>query len=500
MQSLSASLAITGAFYLASVIVLAITQAALGSPLFFACAGGATIAYLAMLRRIWSQDNATGRTLGAAFVLALAFRLPLVGSPVGPDSDMVRYLWDGRVQTLGYSPYAAVPADPALEPLQTPETRLMPSRRQPTPYPPGAQLFFRLVVSIHDSTRAMKIALVVCDVLTIVVLWRWLAFTGRREWRALAYAWNPLVIFEIAHSGHIDALGALWITASAYWLARRRTALASIAFVLAVTTKLLPIVLAPLYWRRIRRRDALAGAALFALLYLTFTRGGTLPLGAVPNVVAHIRFNGPLFRTIAALAGPGSAALCAVGAGLLIAAWSRHRLDMSDGGAWVWPMAVALACAPVIYPWYLLYLTPFLFTVSALPVLAWTITVIPSYIVWDIARHGGRWAVPRVVMVMEYALPLGIAALLSVRTRRSFRTPNPAEPRTASNLPNPVEQNRVEPNPVEPNPVEPVEPNPAEPNPVEPNPVEPNPVEPNPVEPNPVEPVEPNPAEPRRTP
>ena len=45
---------------------------------------------------------------------------------------------------------------------------------------------------------------------------------------------------------------ALWITASAYWLARRRTALASIAFVLAVTAKLLPIVLAPLFLGRVR--------------------------------------------------------------------------------------------------------------------------------------------------------------------------------------------------------------------------------------------------------
>ena len=96
------------------------------------------------------------------------------------------------------------------------------------------------------------------------MLWRWLVVTGRSEWLALAYAWNPLVVLEIAHSGHIDALGALWIAASAYWLTRRRTALASIAFVLAVTTKLLPIVLLPLFWSRIRLRDALAGAALFA--------------------------------------------------------------------------------------------------------------------------------------------------------------------------------------------------------------------------------------------
>ena len=54
----------------------------------------------------------------------------------------------------------------------------------------------------------MKIALVVCDLLTIAVLLAWLRDTGRSPWLSLVYAWNPLVILEVAHSGHIDALGS----------------------------------------------------------------------------------------------------------------------------------------------------------------------------------------------------------------------------------------------------------------------------------------------------
>jgi len=319
----------------------------------------------------------------------------------------------------------------------TAETRRMPSLRTPTPYPPGAQLFFRLVVSIHDSTRAMKAALLVCDLLTIIVLWRWLAFTGRCEWLALAYAWNPLVVLEIAHSGHMDAVGALWITASAYWLARRRTALASIAFVLAVAIKLLPIVLLPLYWRRVRARDGLLGCALFAVLCLMFTRGGALPLGAVPNVVAYIRFNGPVFKFIAELSNPQVAALIAVALGMLAAGWARWRLDAGDPAAWAWPMAIALACAPVIYPWYLLYLTPFLFGVATLPLTAWSFTVMATYVLWHLKRHGGHWVVPGSVVLVEYVVPLAaVAALLWRRTdlaRRAADSPVEAG-RAARNL------------------------------------------------------------------
>ncbi len=254
-------LAAAGAAYLAAIVVLVATKAPLGSAIFFAAVATGTIAYGAVLVRVWSEPRAPRRLLLAAFAVAVVLRVPMAVAPVGSDSDMVRYQWDGRVQLLGYSPYAVLPADPAMAHTHTDQTMRMPSRRDRTPYPPAAQLFFRLVVMISDSTLAMKLALVACDLLTIVVLWRWLAATGRSEWLTLAYAWNPLVVFEIAHSGHIDALAALWIVAAAFWLARRRTQLATIAFVLAIATKLVPIVPAPILLGRVRKRDALHGGA-----------------------------------------------------------------------------------------------------------------------------------------------------------------------------------------------------------------------------------------------
>ncbi len=423
------SLAASGALYLAATIVLAVTQAPLGSTLFFVCASAATIAYVALLGRMWNERTTPQRFGAVVLLLALAIRAPLAIPRVGSDSDMVRYLWDGRVQTLGYSPYRVLPSDPAMAPTHTDETRRMPSLRSPTPYPPAAQLFFRLVVSIHDSTRTMKLALVACDILTMVVLWRWLAVTGRPEWLVVTYAFNPLVVLEIAHSGHLDALGALWIVVSAYWLARGRTALASIAYVLAIATKLLPIVLLPLFWKRIRLRDAVGAAALLALLYLGYTRDGVLPFGAVPSVVAHIRFNGPLFRFFAGVGTPTIAALGAVGLGMVVAAWTRWRLDQNEPAAWAWPMASALAAAPVVYPWYLLYFTPFLFSVRTLPLAVWTITVIPTYIVWELAQHGARWVVPPIVVGLEYGMVVATTAILwwwhEVRTQQQPRRSQP---------------------------------------------------------------------------
>jgi hypothetical protein len=412
--SLSRLIATAGAAYLLAIVVLVASKAPLGSAIFFAAAAVGTLAYGTVVARVWREPRVTRRMLYTSFALAVALRIPMAFAPVGSDSDMVRYVWDGRVQLLGYSPYNVLPADPSMVHTHTEQTARMPSRRDRTPYPPAAQLFFRLVVSISDSVLAMKLALVVCDLLTMVVLWRWLAATGRSEWLTLTYAWNPLVVLEIAHSGHIDALGALWIVAAAFWLARGRSRLASIAFVLAIATKLVPVVLAPLFIGRVRKRDVFIGVLCLVALYLPFVSGADVPLGAVPNVVDRIRFNGPIFAAVASVTFPRFAAGLALAAGLLVAAWARWRLSPTAPAAWAWPMAAAIVCAPVIYPWYLLYLTPFLFSIATLPLMAWTVSAISVYEVWDLSRQGARWITPGWVMLFEFGVLVAVTAAVAI--------------------------------------------------------------------------------------
>jgi hypothetical protein len=418
-----------GAAVVAALAALAITEAPLGTPLFFALAAVPAVVYGLLLRRLFTAPPAEAdRLLRIALLLAIAFRVPPALAPVGADNDMVRYMYDGRLQRLGVNPFIVLPADPEFAWTHSDLTRRMssPSLHAHTPYPAAAQLFFRLVVTVRETPRAMKFALVICDLLTIWVLVTWLRQTNRTPWLALAYAWNPLVILEVAHSGHIDALGALWIAIAAWMLTTGRTMRAAVAFVIAIASKLLPIVLVPLLWKRIRVRDAAAGALVWVLLYLPFRSAGAMPLGAVPNVVAFIRFNGPLFKGLLLLVSPQGAAAIAVMAGFGLAAWMRFTRPADDPAAWAWPMAVSLAAAPVIYPWYLLYFTPFLFTPATLPLVAWTYTALPVYIVWYLSALGHRWIVPTLVLWIEFGTILAVLAIQLISSVRRRLPPRSA--------------------------------------------------------------------------
>jgi hypothetical protein len=422
---LTLPLALSGAVLSAASTTLALTEARLGSPLFLTLAGVMAAAQLAGILVVRTRP-APRALLLVAFGFAIVARVPLLLVPVSYDSDMVRYIWDGRVQRFGYNPYAVVPSDPALVHTHTADSLVMPSRHDRTPYPPAAQLFFRGTVTLGESPYVMKSALLAADLLTMVLVWRWLRLTGRNELLVLAYGWSPLVILESVQSAHLDALAAFWTMASAYSLSRKRTALASVAFTLAVATKLLPVVLAPLFLGRVRRRDIALGGGLFAMLYLWFTTASTIPIGNVPSVVQGVRFNGPIFLALRSLIWPAGAAAVALAAGFSVAIWARRRLRETDPAAWAWPVAAALVCAPVIYPWYMLPMTPFLLTRATLPLSVWSVTVLPVYVVWERVRTGARWRVPTEILAAEYGIVLLVAAMVLYSSLRPL-----TEPRTA---------------------------------------------------------------------
>ena len=167
----------------------------------------------------------------------------------------------------------------------------------------------------------------------------------------LAYAWNPLLAIEVAGSGHIDIVGALLLVISVAALARSWRTIAALAFGLAIAVKFLPIVLLPLYWKRVRIRDAALATAVLGLLYAPFLTHGRIPLGSLGTYVQTFRFNGPVFAALDRVAPPQWLVGLAVLVGFMIAIWFRSaasgvvsgRLCLADGSiSFVRPRRVPL--------------------------------------------------------------------------------------------------------------------------------------------------------------
>jgi len=389
-----------------------------GGPHFIASLTVAGIMYLLAIREFFAAPTFPRRVVVVGLLLAAVWHVEFLRQPPGADDDIHRYVWDGRVQRLGYNPYIVVPGDSMLSGLHTSETRTLNNPDLASPYPAGAELFFRAVTAIHESTFALKVAFVLCHLIIVFVLLDVLRGSQQGEHWVLAYAWNPLLAIEVAGSGHIDIVGTLLLLLSAAALVRRWRTVAALAFGLAVSVKLLPIVLLPLYWKRVRIRDAALAAAVVGLLYVPFLDHGRILFGSLGTYVHSFRFNDPVFATLERITAPWVLAGVAMLVGLVTAIWTRRRSEESSPYAFAWPMAAALLCAPVIYPWYLLWLLPFLRSASTLPIIIWTVSIIPTYYVWHLRTIGRPWLVPDWIMLLEYgsvAIAAAIVALLRIK-------------------------------------------------------------------------------------
>ena len=409
-----------GAILLVALTICSRNFSRMGQPSFLIPLLVAGVVYLLAVRELLSAQKFPRHIIVFGLGVAALWHFQFLRVPPGLDDDVHRYVWDGRVQRLGYNPYIVVPSDPALAGLHTSETHNLNNPEVPSPYPAGAQLFFRAVTAIYESMFALKVAFVVCDLAIVFVLLDLLPRVGQGEHLVLAYAWHPLLATEVAGSGHVDIVGTLLLLVSVAALVRRWRAVAAVAFGLAVSVKLLPIVLLPLYWKRVRLRDAAAAAIAVGLLYVPFLSHGRIPFGSLGAYVQRFRFNDPVFAALERVTAPQVAAGLAVLAGLLTAVWMRRRSAEGSADAFAWPMAASLLCAPVVYPWYLLWLLPFIRSTSTLPLVIWSVSIIPTYYVWHLRIIGRPWVVPEWIMLLEYgAVAIAAAIVIWLRFSRS---------------------------------------------------------------------------------
>jgi alpha-1,6-mannosyltransferase len=232
------------------------------------------------------RARSSNSTLLIAIAFAVIFRVSILFAPPYLSDDIYRYVWDGRVQAAGINPYRYIPAAPELAHLRDDAIYPKINRKDwaHTIYPPVAQVVFFLTTRISESVTWMKATMLGFELVTIWAVAQLLTTLGRPRQLLLIYAWHPLVVWEFAGSGHLDAISICFI-ALAFLAWQRRSDLGA-GFMLACATlvKLFPVVLVPAMLKRGRWNIAPIFAATVIIGYLAYLSvGPKAVLGSLPG-------------------------------------------------------------------------------------------------------------------------------------------------------------------------------------------------------------------------
>lgn len=375
-----------GMFWLSRQLVSEYSRFSIG---FSGVSGWSATLYLGAVLVILTQP-VNRATLWIILGTAVACRIPPLLGPPYLSSDIYRYVWDGIVQHAHISPYRYVPGDPALAFLRAPHQVIFDhiNRRDyaHTIYPPLAQMLYYAVTAISPTVLAMKAAMVFFEGVTVAALLALLQETGQRREQVLLYAWCPLLIWEVAGAGHLDAAGMAFIVLALLARIRARPVATGVLLGIAVMIKFYPLVLFPALWWRDKQGSqwkmpaGLAGVIAFG--YACYASVGMRVFGFLGGYAQEegLQSGTRYFLLELARSMPGLRNLqmmafylfcAAVFGALTIWAWQAAESSESQRSlapAFALAMALMLLFAPH-YAWYILWLIPFFTLRPNLPVL-----------------------------------------------------------------------------------------------------------------------------------
>jgi Gpi18-like mannosyltransferase len=325
---------------------------------------------------------------------------------------MYRYIWDGRVQQDGINPYLYPPKADELAHLR--DNQIYPKinrKDDQTLYPAGAQFFFRIFyVLVGSSVTANKAIMVFFDIVTLLVLTALLRAYNFNASRIIVYAWNPLVIFEIAYSGHLEGLTVFFMVAALYLYNIHKKMPATIMLALSAAIKLYPALLLPAFLNRgARVKGIITFTVTIMFLYLPFFSAGNKISGFLPVYLKNpyesfnLGVKNLLMRLIPSLDYYllSLAFIIALAvAGLVVLLKDKEKLEIMRYAYILVGLLLVLMPAS-LHPWYVVLIVPFLAFYPNPAWLIFTCTVTLSYLKYA----SPQGIMPTWILLIEY-LPL----------------------------------------------------------------------------------------------
>ena len=378
------------------------------------------------------------------------------------EVDFNRYFWDGAVTASGFNPYAYSPEEIlssangiAVTGQQIPDglTKLATSPGSTienvnhsylrTIYPPITQAIYALSYWISPwSMPAWRFILLCFDVITLLLIFNLLRYLNLSPIWASIYWLNPLLVKEIFNSGHMDILILPFLLSAFLFSFQQRPYWAMAFLALAIGVKVWPVVLLPLFlrpllpdYKQAARALTLFGGICLILFLPIFLTG--LDEGSGFNAYSNRwQLNDTFFKVTLGVSflwlkitgGPEweiyalarRITLVITAAWILTITFKKSESPQNTLDQALLIIAGMYLISPTQFPWYVVWLVPFLVASPRRPLLFLTLLLPIYYFRYYFEAHGNAELFDNYIVWIEFT-PVWILILREWWLNRQFK-------------------------------------------------------------------------------
>lgn len=371
----------------------------------------------------------------AFLIIAILLRLVLLVATPELSNDFYRFIWDGELLARGINPFSATPDELLTNPgfynneyLQQINLRFLYhgmgelSQTHYSCYPVLNQILFyipaRLTDSIFYNLLMLRIIVILADIGAIFYARKIALHLKIPVQNIWLYGLNPFIILEFTGNLHFEGVMIFFLLAGLYYILKNNWIFGAIFFACAIQIKLIPIMLIPFVFKKLKWRNSLGFVALTSFIVLLI--GGIMlnqqyfsnMMLSINEYFIRFQFNGSVSSMISSLgfwlngwdpillSGPILSYISAAGI-LTLALLKAFRNDLDIFKGMLFALMIYYSLATTVHPWYIsLILVLSIFTQYKFGII-WSLLIMLTYSAYS--DPSGFKENP-IFIVAEYAL------------------------------------------------------------------------------------------------